>query len=182
MCWEFRDRIAVSKFDTMIMSTLDVFSTSITYRYKTRVCSIASLVVFILTTALVILPLILAYQSGGFWVRNRVYIETPLVQFTHKYLLIAEGDFDSTPIICSTFSVYQLNPIKDDCTLVKIQQLDINNDKHNDLFKFNFLFYSRAPVKSIKLLFFFQLKLRVNKQFNYLFLIIFLNNYNYNNN
>ncbi|CAG5097149.1 Similar to CG4502: Ubiquitin-conjugating enzyme E2Q-like protein CG4502 (Drosophila melanogaster) [Cotesia congregata] len=142
------------------MSTLDVFSTPITYRYKTRVCSIASLVVFILTTALVILPLILAYQSGGFWVRNRVYIETPLVQFTHKYLLIAEGDFDSTPIICSTFSVYQLNPIKDDCTLVKIQQLDINNDKHNDVFKFNFLFYSRAPVKSIKLLFFFQLKLR----------------------
>ncbi|XP_074097919.1 transmembrane protein 231 [Cotesia typhae] len=142
------------------MSTLDVFSTSITYRYKTRVCSIASLVVFILTTALVILPLILAYQSGGFWMRNRVYIEIPLVQFTHKYLLIAEGDFDSTPIICSTFSVYQLNPIKDDCTLVKIQQLDINNDKHNDLFKFNFLFYSRAPVKSIKLLFFFQLKLR----------------------
>ncbi|XP_057327721.1 transmembrane protein 231 [Microplitis mediator] len=144
----------------MIMSTVDVFSIPIKYKYKTRVCSIAALVVFILTTTLIILPLILAYNSGGFWVRNRLYIETPIVKFTHKYLLIAERDFDSAPIICSTFSVYQLNPIKDDCTLVKIQQLDINNDKHSDIFKFHFIFYTDLPIKSIKLLLFFQFKLR----------------------
>ncbi|KAK0179339.1 hypothetical protein PV327_005099 [Microctonus hyperodae] len=142
------------------MKTLDVFSTSVKYKFKTRYCSIASLVVFLLTIVAIILPLIIAFQANGFWLKNRMYVETPSVKFMHKYLFIAERDFKTIPIICSTYKVYQKNPIADDCILVKVREIDINNDRQKDILKFEAQFYSDRPIRSLKLLLFFQFELK----------------------
>lgn len=47
------------------MSTSDVFSLSVKYKFKTGFLSISSFVVFILNILVIVLPLIIAYQTGG---------------------------------------------------------------------------------------------------------------------
>ncbi|XP_034945258.1 transmembrane protein 231 [Chelonus insularis] len=138
------------------MSVLNVFCTTVKYEYKTRILSFCSLVVFIFMCLLIFGPLIITFQTGGFWIRTRTYVETPRVQFTHKYLLIAERYFETTPIVCSTFTVYQRNLIKDNCSLVKIQEVDVNNDKKNDILKFELQFYNTQPIRTFKLLLYFE--------------------------
>lgn len=64
--------------------------------------------------------------------RNRMHAETPDVHFEYKYLLLAEVDPYEEPIVCSTFTTYKENEIKDHCTLIKVVSLllsQIPNEK-----------------------------------------------------
>ena len=58
-------------------------------------------------------------QCVGYWIRTRTYWEKPNVHFKHKYFLLIEEN-NANPLICSTFSHYKDNVIKDDCNLVKV--------------------------------------------------------------
>jgi len=49
-----------------------------------------------------------------------MHAETPDVHFIYKYLLLAEVDSFEEPIVCSTFTTYKENDIKDYCTLIKV--------------------------------------------------------------
>lgn len=65
--------------------------------------------------------------------RNRMHAETPDVHFEYKYLLLAEVDPYEQPIVCSTFTMYKENEIKDHCTLIKVVSLllDLMSDIRN---------------------------------------------------
>lgn len=52
--------------------------------------------------------------------KNRMHAETPDVHFIYKYLLIAEIDSFEEPIVCSTFTTYKENDVKDHCALIKV--------------------------------------------------------------
>lgn len=52
--------------------------------------------------------------------KNRMHAETPEVHFEYKYLLLAEVDPSKEPIVCSTFTMYKENKIRDHCTIIKV--------------------------------------------------------------
>lgn len=52
-----------------------------------------------------------------------MHAETPDVHFEYKYLLLAEVDPYEEPIVCSTFTTYKENEIKDHCILIKVVSL-----------------------------------------------------------
>lgn len=92
--------------------------------------------------------------------KNRVYAETPDVLFSYKYLLLAYRDYNINPIICSMSTTYKNNQIVDDCILIKVQELDTNSDGKKDILKFEAHFYTDKPIKSLKLLLFFNFTLK----------------------
>ncbi|XP_043257284.1 transmembrane protein 231-like [Colletes gigas] len=142
------------------MAIFEIFSCSVNYKYKSNICSLSFLVVLLFVTLSLLTPFFIIYNAGGFSLKNRVYAETPNVLFTYKYLLLAYRDYNINPIICSTFTSYKNNKITDDCILVKVQEIDTNNDGKKDILKFEAHFYTDKPIKSLKLLLFFNFRLK----------------------
>jgi len=62
----------------------------------------------------------LLFLISGIWMKNRMHAEMPDVHFIYKYLLLAEIDSFEEPIVCSTFTTYKENDIKDHCTIIKV--------------------------------------------------------------
>lgn len=142
------------------MAAIEIFSSSVTYKYKSRIHSCASIVVFLFIVLSLITPLFIIYNAGGIWMKNRMHAETPDVHFIYKYLLLAEVDSFEEPIVCSTFTTYKENDIEDQCTLIKVQENDLNNDGQKDSLRFEAQFYTDKPVKSLRLLLFFNFQLK----------------------
>ena len=92
--------------------------------------------------------------------KNRVYTEASDVLFGYKYLLLGYRDYNVNPIVCSTFAAYKNNGIADDCTLIKVQEIDTNSNGKKDILKFEAHFYTDKPIKSLKLLLFFHFRLK----------------------
>ncbi|XP_015108532.1 transmembrane protein 231 [Diachasma alloeum] len=142
------------------MPILDLFSIPVELKIKTRLFAISTSVVYLLMTVAIVLPVIIAYNAGGFWLKNRMYLETPRIRFTYKYLLLAERDLYAAPIVCSTFSTYQGISIKDDCITVKVREGDVNKDLIRDVLKFETKFWSDQAIRSVKLLLWFEFQLK----------------------
>lgn len=138
------------------MPAFDALSVPATYKYKTKTLSFGSFVVFIFGFAVIFLPLIISYQSGGLWIKSRMYMEIPKIKFTHKYLLLVKKDFHKSPVVCSSFTSYQKNQVNDECLLFKVQEIDYNKDQLMDLLKFEAQFYSNEPIRAITMSMFFQ--------------------------
>ncbi|XP_011173082.1 transmembrane protein 231 [Solenopsis invicta] len=142
------------------MAAIEIFTSSVTYKYKSRIYSCASIVVFLLIVLSLITPLFIIHHAGGVWMKNRMHAETPDVHFIYKYLLIAEIDSFEEPIVCSTFTTYKENDVKDHCALIKVRENDINNDGQKDSLRFEAHFYTDKPVKALRLLLFFNFQLK----------------------
>ncbi|XP_043579801.1 ubiquitin-conjugating enzyme E2Q-like protein CG4502 isoform X3 [Bombus pyrosoma] len=100
------------------------------------------------------------FPIPGYSLKNRVLMEKPDVSFNYKYILLANRDYSINPIICSTFKTYKDNEIKDDCTLIKVREVDTNMDGRKDILKFEAHFYTDEPIRSLKLLLFFNFQLK----------------------
>ncbi|XP_019697378.1 transmembrane protein 231-like isoform X1 [Harpegnathos saltator] len=142
------------------MVAIEIFSSSVAYKYKSRIYSFASIVVFLFIVLSLITPLFIVYHAGGVWLRNRMHAEKPDVHFEYKYLLLAEVDPYEEPIVCTTFTTYKENKITDQCAMIKVRENDLNGDGEKDSLKFEAYFYTDRPVKSIKLLLFFNFQLK----------------------
>ncbi|CAK9834299.1 Transmembrane protein 231 [Anthophora retusa] len=141
------------------MAVIEIFSSPIQYKYKSKIYSLSFFVVIFLIILSFLTPFFVIYNTGGFSLKNRIYTEKPDVSFKYKYLLLANRDYNMNPIICSTFRTYKNNEIEDNCTLVKIREIDTNVDSKNDIFKFEFQFYTDKPIRSLNVLFFFNFQL-----------------------
>ncbi|XP_014469345.1 PREDICTED: transmembrane protein 231-like [Dinoponera quadriceps] len=142
------------------MAAIEIFSSTVVYKYKSRIYSFASIVVLLFIVLSLITPLFIVYHAGGVWMRNRMHAETPDVHFEYKYLLLAEVDPYEAPIVCTTFTTYKENEIIDQCIMTKVRENDLNNDGRKDSLKFEAHFYTDKPVKSVKLLLFFNFQLK----------------------
>ncbi|XP_012226885.2 transmembrane protein 231 [Linepithema humile] len=142
------------------MAAIEIFSSSVTYKYKSRIHSCASIVVFLFIVLSLFTPLFIIYNAGGIWVKNRMHAETPEVHFEYKYLLLAEVDPSKEPIVCSTFTTYKENRIRDHCTIIKVRENDVNGDGQKDALRFEAHFHTDKPVKSLRLLLFFNFQLK----------------------
>ncbi|XP_053998812.1 transmembrane protein 231-like [Hylaeus anthracinus] len=142
------------------MAAIEIFSSTVDYKYKSNICSISFLIVLLFGILSLFTPFFIIYNAGGFSLKNRVYAETPDVLFSYKYLLLAYREYNINPIICSTFTTYKNNKLADDCILVKVQEIDTNSDGKKDILKFEAHFYTDKPIKSLKLLLFFNFRLK----------------------
>lgn len=108
------------------MAVFDVFTQQVSYRYKSTVCSKATIILVIFSIFTVILPLIISYRSNGFWLKTDVYLEQPDVTFTHDYLLVIQTNFPHAPVHCrAQFSVTDI--VQRHCVFKSYQE-DVNRD------------------------------------------------------
>lgn len=146
------------------MRAIEIFSSSVKYKYKTTLCSISTFLVTFICLIIIVAPVYIIYHAGGFWLKSRTYHEIPKVNFKHKYLLIAEKETDANPIICSSFVSYKGNELTDDCLLIKAREIDSNKNGLKDKLKFEARFFSDTPIRSIKILLFFNHQLKKHVQ------------------
>ncbi|XP_020624600.1 transmembrane protein 231-like isoform X2 [Orbicella faveolata] len=80
-----------------------VHSHPVQQKYKTHVCSRATLFQFFVIFLTFIPPLIIAYVTHGFWLKESTFREQPDVRFKHEILLVVQGNTPGSFLAYSTF-------------------------------------------------------------------------------
>uniref|UniRef100_A0A8B9HTM3 Transmembrane protein 231 n=1 Tax=Astyanax mexicanus TaxID=7994 RepID=A0A8B9HTM3_ASTMX len=85
------------------MAFYEVYSHPALIRYKTNVCTRATLFVLMVFCLTYIPPLLVAYKSQGFWLKRSTYEEQPVVQFQYQMLMIGATGTAGEFVAWSTF-------------------------------------------------------------------------------
>ncbi|XP_057671454.1 transmembrane protein 231-like [Diorhabda carinulata] len=115
------------------MVVLEVFTKSIKIKYKSTLVSKATFVALIIWSLRIILPFLIAYKTGGLWLKSDKHFEQPEINILGDYILIGEAYNAEKPIICSTYGFYKKYLIDlDRCSSIKLREIDRNFDKKPD--------------------------------------------------
>ncbi|KAL0849359.1 hypothetical protein ABMA28_013669 [Loxostege sticticalis] len=146
------------------MGLYKLFSCNVEIQYKSCFLSKAMLFTLITTILNIVLPFIVAYRSKGFWLRTHNYYEQPVIRFTYEYLVLAETDDPSQPILCGEAVILdeEAHNGEENCAQLQVQEYDYNDDgKHDALyFKLNINVPSHRTISSILLLFGLEFQLK----------------------
>ncbi|XP_062855756.1 transmembrane protein 231 isoform X2 [Trichomycterus rosablanca] len=115
------------------MGFYEVYSEPVLIRYKSRVCSRASVFVVCVCLLTYIPPLLMAYRSQGFWLKQSTYEEQPLVQFQYQMMLIGATSLTGDYVAWSTFSKFNSllgNNLR--IPAVSVREDDRNGDGKSD--------------------------------------------------
>lgn len=74
------------------MVLYEVFSHSVKIRYLTSIFSRASIVQFVCIVLSLLGPFLVAYYTGGFWIKDKQFIEQARTNFQYRYICILEDD------------------------------------------------------------------------------------------
>uniref|UniRef100_A0AAY4BAZ3 Transmembrane protein 231 n=1 Tax=Denticeps clupeoides TaxID=299321 RepID=A0AAY4BAZ3_9TELE len=85
------------------MAFYDVYSHPALIRYRTGVCTKATLFAVVVLCLTYISPLLVAYRSQGFWLKRSAYEEQPTVRFQYQILLLAATSGRGDYVAWSTF-------------------------------------------------------------------------------
>ncbi|KAM4603185.1 transmembrane protein 231 [Discoglossus pictus] len=85
------------------MALYEVYSHPALLRYRAGICSKATLFLLIVLVLTYIPPLLVAYRSQGFWLKQSTYEEQPNVRFQYQVLLIAMNSTSGSYVAWSTF-------------------------------------------------------------------------------
>uniref|UniRef100_A0A1A8MZ35 Transmembrane protein 231 n=2 Tax=Nothobranchius TaxID=28779 RepID=A0A1A8MZ35_9TELE len=85
------------------MAFYEVYSHPAVVRYKTSVCTTATLFLVVVLCLTYIPPLLVAYRSQGFWIKRSTYEEQPVVRFQYETLLLAVTSAQGHYVAWSTF-------------------------------------------------------------------------------
>ncbi|XP_075017885.1 transmembrane protein 231 isoform X2 [Calonectris borealis] len=90
------------------MAGVELFShPALHTRYRAGLCSAAALVLLLITVLTYVPPLLVAYRSHGFWLKQSSYLEQPTVQFRYEVLLVATiGPGPGSFLAWSTFPAF----------------------------------------------------------------------------
>ncbi|XP_058701841.1 transmembrane protein 231 isoform X2 [Poecile atricapillus] len=90
------------------MAGVDLFSHPALYtRYRAGLCSAAALALLLITTLTYVPPLLVAYRSHGFWLKQSAYLEQPTVRFRYEVLFVATmGSGPGSFLAWSTFPAF----------------------------------------------------------------------------
>uniref|UniRef100_A0A3Q3IZJ7 Transmembrane protein 231 n=1 Tax=Monopterus albus TaxID=43700 RepID=A0A3Q3IZJ7_MONAL len=147
------------------MAFYEVYSHPALIRYKTSVCTKATLFLVIVLCLTYIPPLLFAYRSQGFWVKRSTYEEQPVVRFQYQTLLVAATSTLGDYIAWSTFP-HLNNMLGANLRIptVSVREEDQNQDGKLDLL----IFQLQLPLKpeeqvySVQLLLTFSYQLYVS--------------------
>eukprot|EP00112_Aurelia_sp_Birch-Aquarium-sp1_P020268 Seg5184.1 transcript_id=Seg5184.1/GoldUCD/mRNA.D3Y31 product="Transmembrane protein 231" protein_id=Seg5184.1/GoldUCD/D3Y31 len=140
----------------------EIHSHSITQKYRAHVCSLASIFNVLSLAITYILPLLIAYFSQGFWLKESTYREQAEVNFKHQFILLLQGTDVNTLITYSTYQNYN-NLMADHVRVPFIQsyETDNNRDGKNDVLNFEIQVPTKSTenIHSVQLLLLFDYKL-----------------------
>ncbi|KAG7281536.1 hypothetical protein CRUP_007570 [Coryphaenoides rupestris] len=111
------------------MAFYEVYSHPTLIRYKTSVCTKATLFLLVVLCLTYISPLLVAYRSQGFWIKRSTYEEQPVVRFQYQTLVVASTNTKGDYVAWSTFSSFNnmLGP-KLRIPTISVQEQDQNQD------------------------------------------------------
>lgn len=126
------------------MAFYEVYSHPALIRYKTSVCTKATLFLVIVLCLTYIPPLLFAYRSQGFWVKRSTYEEQPVVRFQYQTLLVAATSTLGDYMAWSTFP-HLNNMLGANLRIptVSVREEDQNQDGKLDLL----IFQLQLPLK-----------------------------------
>lgn len=143
------------------MAFYEVFSQPAVIRYRTSVCSKATLFLLLVLPLTYIPPLLVAFSSQGFWTKRSSYEEQPVVRFQYQVLLVAASGTRGDVLAWSTFPHLNnmlgsnlRNPV------VSVREEDQNQDGKLDLLHFRL----QLPLKDDEQLYGVQLLLSFSYQ------------------
>ncbi|KAK3755424.1 hypothetical protein QZH41_016624 [Actinostola sp. cb2023] len=133
-------------------------------KYRTHVCSGATLFQFFVIWLTYLPPLIIAFVTYGFWMKESSFREQPDVQYKHQLLVVLQGNIPGSYLAYSTFQNFnQLLQQNLRIPVVKSWEEDTNHDGKYDTLHFDI----RLPLKdteaiySLQVIMFFDYKLHV---------------------
>lgn len=85
------------------MAFYEIYSHPTVIRYKTSVCTKATLFIVVVICLTYIPPLLVAYRSQGFWLKRSSYEEQPVVRFQYQTLMVATTSTRGDYVAWSTF-------------------------------------------------------------------------------
>ncbi|XP_023224972.1 transmembrane protein 231-like [Centruroides sculpturatus] len=149
------------------MVVYEVFSHSVHTKYKTTICSKATIYYVVSTFFMITLPFIIAYRTEGFWKKIEFYREQPQVKFKHELLLIVETSEDNLLFWSSYPRLNEITYQNIRIPLITNREDDVNRDGKNDILniKLDVPVTSKENVHSIKLMLFFEYKLHLYSEF-----------------
>ncbi|XP_060933325.1 transmembrane protein 231 [Limanda limanda] len=143
------------------MAFYEVYSHPALVRYRTSVCSKASVFLLLVLGLTYIVPLLVAYRSQGFWIKASSYEEQPLVRYQYQVLLVAAtGPRDH--LAWSTYpNLNHMLGSRLRIPLVSVREEDTNQDGKFDLltFKLQLPLTAEEQVTSVQLLLSFSYQL-----------------------
>ncbi|KAF1461243.1 hypothetical protein FQV08_0004888, partial [Pygoscelis antarcticus] len=121
------------------MAGVELFShPALHTRYRAGLCSAAALVLLLITVLTYVPPLLVAYRSHGFWLKQSAYLEQPTVRFRYEVLFVATiGPGPGSFLAWSTFPAF--NRLQEDrlrVPLVSTREEDKNQDGKMDQLHF----------------------------------------------
>nr|XP_033797369.1 transmembrane protein 231 isoform X2 [Geotrypetes seraphini] len=144
------------------MALYEVYSHPKLIKYKTSVCSKATLFVLLLLVLTYISPLLVAFRSQGFWLKQSIYEEQPTIRFQYEVLLIVLTGSSGSYAAWSTFPNF--NILQGDnlrIPLVLAREEDKNQDGKMDIlhFKLELPLQPTEQVLSVQLILTFSYQL-----------------------
>ncbi|KAK4880421.1 hypothetical protein RN001_008567 [Aquatica leii] len=119
------------------MVVLEIYSKCLTIKYKTYLLSKATIFTILTQIASIIAPIVIAFNSKGFWLKHDTFYEQPNVRFKGEYIFSALTDNPSSPILCNNLPFLQQFKKFDKCSLLKVIEIDKDNDGKIDELKFS---------------------------------------------
>ncbi|XP_077144703.1 transmembrane protein 231 isoform X3 [Ranitomeya variabilis] len=111
------------------MAIYEVYSHPLLVRYRTGICSKATLFLLVVLPLTYIPPLLVAYRSQGFWLKQSTYEEQPNVRFRYEALLVTITSSSGGYVAWSTFQGFN-NLVGDRLRIpqVSVREEDKNQD------------------------------------------------------
>uniref|UniRef100_A0A3P8SDY5 Transmembrane protein 231 n=1 Tax=Amphiprion percula TaxID=161767 RepID=A0A3P8SDY5_AMPPE len=143
------------------MAFYEVYSHPAVVRYRTSVCTKATVFLLVVLGLTYIPPLLVAYRSQGFWVKRSTYEEQPVVKFQYETLLVAATSVQGDFVAWSSFS-HLNNMLGNNLRIpaVSVIEVDQNQDGKLDLL----IFQLQLPLKPDEQIYSIQLLLTFSYQ------------------
>nr|XP_057932363.1 transmembrane protein 231 [Doryrhamphus excisus] len=143
------------------MPFYEVYSHPALIRYKTSLCTSATVFLVAVLCLTYIPPLLVVYRSQGFWIKRSTYEEQPVVRFQYETLLVASTSTSGDYVAWST-APHLNNMLGDNLRipLVSVREEDHNQDGKLDLL----VFQLQLPLKDEESVYSVQLLLTFSYQ------------------
>ncbi|XP_029910459.1 transmembrane protein 231 [Myripristis murdjan] len=144
------------------MAFYEVYSHPAVIRYKTSVCTKATVFLVAVLCLTYISPLLVAYRSQGFWIKRSTYEEQPVVRFQYQTLLVAATSTKGDYVAWSTFPHFNnMQGANLRIPTVSVREEDENHDGKLDrlIFRLQLPLKPEEQVYSVQLLLTFSYQL-----------------------
>lgn len=120
------------------MGLYEIYSHPVYYRYKSSICSKATLFVLLCLPLTLIPPLLIAYRSQGFWLTTNTYEEQGDVTYKKQIMMVLDLSTQGDYLAWSTYPNYNLllqNNLR--IPSISSSEIDTNNDGRKDQLSLN---------------------------------------------